>query len=408
MPQKNPLVVIQSPVLYLETTEIKKVIKVLDTYKNLEWLLQHFKADIRYNLMTRRREIIIPNQFIFKGDIENSALSQVEYLATLNGMPNKNLDSHLNKISHENTYHPIIEAMQKTPWDGIARVDKFIDALVFKHSADLARKIIRVWMTAAMAAAHSEDGFINQGVLVLQGEQKIGKTSWVKALDPFNCGAVKESAFLDPTNKDSVSLLASYWIAELGELDSIFKKSEIGRLKSFITSQFDDVRLPYARKSTRLSRRTAYVATVNDMNFLVDDTGNRRWWTVQVESINFDHGLDIQQVWAEIYHHWKNGAPVDLDFETQGVVNERNKSHEKFDPIKEKIMQSYDWESTNTRWLTTTQVLMEIGYPRPNRAEATHAGKILTSICGNNIGSKGGCTRYRVPLLIISSRFPDY
>lgn len=412
VPSTEDCTVVTSTVLYPETRLVAKHTKVLDTHVNLGWLLSHFDAQIRYNLMTRNREVVIPGHYIFQDDSENASLSHVTYLATLNEMPVTNIDTHLDKLAQQpgNAYHPIVESMRETPWDNVPRLEKFI-ATVKAKDQPLANKLIRTWMMAAMAAAHSAHGFINQGVLVLQGPQKVGKTSWVKALDPINCGCVKESAFLDPSNKDSVAQLASYWIAELGELETIFRKSEIGRLKSYITTEFDYLRLPYAKKPTRLARRSVYVATVNDTNFLSDDTGNRRWWTVEVEEIQFDHGLDMQQVWAEVCHYWQSGEATDLDFATQSEVNISNEKHEKVDPLREKLLTSYDWASTFTRWLTATAVLEELGFTKPNRADATRMGGLLKNVV-DVVHPKDRSTKvvrgyklYPVPHLIRSTNF---
>lgn len=391
--------VVSSPVLYPETVTVGKSEKVLDTHVNLEWLLSHFRAEIKHNRMTRRREIVIPDHYTFPDDIENNTLSRIDYLATINYMPTKKLDQHLDFIADQNPYHPIVECMKDNPWDGIPRLDNFISQVV-TDEPEHSKRLIKTWMVAAMAAAHSITGFINQGVLVLQGEQNIGKTSWVKALDPINCGAVKESAFLDPSNKDSVFLLSNYWIAELGELESIFRKSDIGRLKSFVTTEFDNLRLPYARKSTRVPRRSVYVATVNDKSFLADDTGNRRWWTIRVKEINRHHNLDMIQVWAEVYDVWQSGHLTYLDREIQAQVNENNKKHEKLEPLKELLFSFYDWKSTARRSMTATAVLIELGFKNPSRADATKMGRILKEV--NNIDTRiiSGYTLHEMPYFL--------
>jgi len=396
--------VMPSPDVYPEVQELKTVVKVLDTYLNLEYLLcKKFDAVIRYNLMTRKREINIPNHNISSEDKDNAALARVTYLATVNSMPINQLDSHLDVIAFANTYHPIVECIKNKQWDKQKRLDSFIKTIKSKNDT-LTYKVIKTWMIAAIAAAHSVTGFINQGVLVLQGKQKIGKTSWVKSLDPINCGAVKESAFLDPDNKDNIAQLASYWISEMGELDSIFKKSEIGRLKSFVTMEFDDVRAPYARKSNRLARRSVYVATVNDGSFLVDDTGNRRWWTISVDSIDLNHGLDMQQVWAEAYYEWTQGALTDLSFEIQDQVNSENLQFEKIDPLKEKVLTMLDWSNSIRVRKTATQVLGLIGYSIPTRADATQMGKVLKDI-NKCAGSKSnGLLLHEVPPNIIFTK----
>jgi putative DNA primase/helicase len=398
---KNKFRVVIDPVLYPEINNQK----VLDTFRNLEWLLGHFNTSISYNLMTRQREVVIPGHDLFTDDIENSALARINYLCTLNGMPTKQLDSHLNVLSHQCPYHPIIRSLHENKWDGEPRLHKFLQSIKTENDA-FSHKLIKTWMISAIAAAHSEDGFINQGVLVIQGAQGIGKTLWVKSLDPIGCGAVKEGAILDPANKDNVILLAKHWIVELGELDATFNKSDIARLKSYITMQADDVRFPYAIKQTRLPRRTSYIATVNDDKFLSDDTGNRRWWTISAISIDLAHGLDMQQVWAEVCFLWRSGVSPYLTYESQHELNVLNIEHEKIDPLREKLLDNYDWESTARQYISATKVLEELGFTKPNRSEATKMGVLLKELSKNNSKIKDGYRLYSVPYLI--TKYPRF
>ena len=392
----NPYQVVSSSILYPE----RNGEKVLDTFRNLAWLLAHFNTEIKYNLMTRRTEITIPGHFIFKDDLENSSLARVDYLATINGMPTKKLAEHLDTLGYMNTYHPVVECIKSKKWDGIKRVDEFIETIQASNQ-QLARKIIRTFMIAAVAAAHSIDGFVNQGVLVLQGKQSLGKTTWIKNLSPLKTGAVKEGAFLDPSNKDSVMQLAEYWIVELGELDSIFSKSAIGRLKSFITMQTDQVRAAYARKAMRLPRRSVYAATVNEESYLIDETGNRRWWTINVLSVNNEHGLDMQQVWAEIYEEWRNDALTYLPKDLQDEVNESNKQFEKIDPLHEKLIDWYDWDCPCRKWLSASAILEEIGYSHPSSKDTQKIAKLLKYVIKVPDRILKGRALYEIPSKIL-------
>jgi putative DNA primase/helicase len=370
--------------------------KILDTYKNLGWLLNYFHAEIKYNLMTRKREISLPGQFIFKDDEENSALNRVEYLATLNGMPNKNIDRFLDQLASENAYHPIVEHLKDNKWDGVSRLDSFLLTLRSPNQ-ELSNKLLKTWLTACIAAAHTETGFVNHGVLVLQGPQGIGKTSWIKSLDPINCGAVKDGALLDPTNKDSIIGLNRFWIVELGELDATLNKTDIARIKSFITTHADDVRAPWGRKETHLIRRTAYIATVNESSFLVDTTGNRRWWTTPVVECNYQHNFNMTQVWAEVLHYWLEGELTYLDANVQAEVNTTNRNHEKVDPIKELLFKNYDWDVEKIRTISATEILQEIGFIMPSIGECMRAGKILSDMGRKSPAQVKGRSVYSVP-----------
>jgi len=394
--------VVKSAILYPETDQTRNGYKVLDTHENLRWLLQHFKAVIRNNLMKRQWEVTIPNHFIFGEDAENSAIERAEYLATLNLMPTKKIGRHIKTIAEMDSYHPIVDAIKAKPWDKKPRLIDFIDTLNATDK-EITRIIVRTWMVSAIAAIFSPKGFVSHGVLVLQGKQKIGKTGWIKSLDPIDCGAVKEAAQLDPTNKDDVLSAMKHWIVELGELDSTFKK-DIARLKSFITSASDHIRNPYAYKASHYYRRTVFAGSVNTETYLVDDTGNRRWWTVPLpKPITFDHGLDIQQIWAEVYDLWINGHPTDLSAINQDKVNERNTHFEKVDPIKEKLLLHYDWSSTSTREMTTTQVMEELGYTKPSRQDSTHCGKLIKQLTGGRGRDIKGLWRHPVPSFVTNT-----
>jgi putative DNA primase/helicase len=104
---------------------------------------------------------------------------------------------------------------------------------------------------------------------------------------------------MDPSNKDSVIEATSSFIVELGELDATTRKADVAMLKSFLTRDVDEYRAPYGRKREAYPRRTIYGATVNPSEFLVDQTGNRRFWLMPCASIVQDAEVDMQQVWAE-------------------------------------------------------------------------------------------------------------
>ncbi len=163
---------------------------------------------------------------------------------------------------------------------------------------------------------------------MLTGAQGTGKTTWFRRLVPSSLNLVMVGAMLDPADKDSVTASVSNWIVELGELDATFRKADIARLKSFIPKQVDKLRRPYDRVESEYQRRTVFGASVNDERYLVDDTGNRRWWTVPVLSIDYHHDLDMQQVWAELLTHFQRGEQHHLTEEENAALGSLNKEHE--------------------------------------------------------------------------------
>lgn len=381
--------------------------RVLDTWRNLKQLLDAHKIQVRWNMMFRSREITIPEINHFFDEKENADLAYIYDLATNKKMPNARLDKHLDVIAWNNVYHPIASCITNKPWDKIPRLNQFI-ATIKATNHQLAKVLIKRWMMSAVAAVFSEKGFSNQGVLVLEGKQNIGKTRWVKSLDPILCGAVKEGLLLDPSNKDHVITASQCWIAELGELDGTLRKSDIAALKAYITNTVDILRFPYKEKNSHLARRTAFVATVNEKHFLNDTTGNRRWWTIEVESINLNHNLDMQQVWAEVYDFWSKNNQTWLHTDEMDLLNETNNEHELIDPFEEKALSYFDWcdnwQNLSVQTLTTSQVLERLGYRSPSKNETTRMGGILVKLTGKPPKRSAQTRLHTLPMVRILNR----
>ncbi len=396
MSQGNKFKVVLTPDLYPHKETRRSGVKVIEHHENLEWLLDHFHASIRHNQMTRKREIILPDTEFFKDDVENDSLTRIEEIAALNFFPWRNVDKFLDVIAGKSAYHPIVRSILTAPWDGVKRLSEFITTIK-STTPEMDKLIIRTWMTAAIAAAFSDKGFTNHGVLVLQGEQGIGKTEWVRKLDPISCGAVAVGVLLDPKSKDSIIGANRFWIVELGEVDATFNKADIAHLKSYITSSVDNIRVPWGRRENAMVRRTAYIATVNEHNFLVDTTGNRRWWVVSATEIDYQHDFNMQQVWAEVYAEWQAGALTYLPKDLQAQVNEKNVSHEKVDPLLELLTTSYDWTTTSRRQLTATDILIELDFKKPTIGECMRIAKMLIKINGKDGRKSNGVKIHDIP-----------
>lgn len=138
------------------------------------------------------------------------------------------------------------------------------------------------------------------GVLVLVGRQGIGKTLFFRRLAIENT-LFGEGKCLNFSDKDMQISASGYWITELGEIEATLK-GDRERLKAFITSTVDEYRRAYARAATKALRRTSFCGSANSADFLTDQTGNRRFWTVPVEKIDLDRldKLNVLQLWAEI------------------------------------------------------------------------------------------------------------
>lgn len=377
--------------------------KPLNTWENLEWLLDQYGIKSRYNEISKDVVVTIPGKDYGNDASANSALTEIVSLCARNGMPSGSCAEYVKLIAMSNRYNPASEFITAKPWDGVSRIYDLCDTLETAEGFDrsLMLMMVRRWLISAVAAAMQPTGFYSKGVLVLQGEQSLGKTAWFRSLVPPTLRElIKVGATIDPANKDSVSSAIGRWMVELGELDATFRKSDIARLKSFISQDRDEIRRPYDRLESTYQRRTVFFASVNPKHFLADDTGNVRWWTIPVTRINYEHDIDMQQVWAEVAQLYREGERWWMNAEEEAMLEQVNKEHEAIDPVEEMILMRYEWGCDRPAAYTdrtATQVLQEIGYDKPNKAQTTHCAGVLRKLTGKPARKSGSNRLFSIP-----------
>ena len=380
--------------------------KPLATIENVAEACRRLGVTVRYNVVRKDIEILIPGAQFTVDNRANASLAWLSSACTRFGIPVGPLGDFVAYLGDQNLYNPVAQWITSRPWDGTSRLQAFYNTIKAEGEEDdvrvwdLKAAMMRRWLISAVAAAFNPNGVSAHGVLVLQGEQYLGKTKWFKQLVPAELGVIQDGLMLRPDDRDSVKQVVSYWLVELGELDATFRKSDIAQLKSFITRDRDVLRRAYAKLESEYARRTVFFASVNPRQFLHDPTGNRRYWTISCVAINHDHGLDMQQVWAEVYEqHYLKGETWYLQPEEMQALNDQNRDHEVLDPIRERLQTRLQWDEPQAtwRWMTSTDVMADIGFDRPSRADVTQCGQILLELNGGQRKKSNGRHLTRVP-----------
>lgn len=374
------------------------------TISNVQHLIDSYGIIVRYNTITKKLLITIPGYSGTPDNADNVAITQIISLATINGISIGHLQGYIETIGDRFQLNPVADWINSKTWDGVNRLRSIYDTLVEHedYPADLKNKLVYRWLLSAVAAALKPSGFRARGVLTLQGAQSIGKTSWINSLVPdpiLRENTIKLDHHLDAGNKDSLITAISHWIVEIGELDSSFKK-DIARLKGFLTSDRDKVRRPYGKANSEYPRRTVFCATVNDQNFLVDSTGNSRWWTIPVVKVNYQHDIDMQQLFAQLAVDFERGTQWWLTHEEEKLLEIQNAGHRAISAIREQILEVVDLErvgKSNLPAMTPIEVLVTIGITRPSNAQCKECAGILRELFGESKRINGQ-NKWRIPL----------
>lgn len=373
------------------------------TIPNVNHMLARYAIKVVYDVIKKKLRIKMPKQGGLTDNGDNTAMTTILSLATLNGMITLPVPAIVEALGDRNPYNPVALWILKKPWDGIDRLQAMYGTLTVRENfpEQLKRALIYKWLLSAVAAALKKDRFKGRGVLVLQGPQGIGKTTWGISLVPhavLRDLVLKVDHHLDANSKDSILGAITHWIVEIGELDSSFRR-DFARLKGFLTSDSDKIRRPYARTESEFGRRTVFFATVNDENFLVDHTGNTRWWTLPLVAINFEHGIDMQQLFAQLAVDWALGAEWWLTKDEEQLLESCNSEHRTTSVIRDRLNEIFNLDrigAVGLKAMSTTELFEILGMEKPRNGDAKEMTEILRELLGPS-KRINGTQKWRMP-----------
>lgn len=325
-------------------------VKVKPTSNNLAVLLKAYGITCEYDVISKEQTIKIPGVGGSKTLDANANFLYVQSLLALNDI-DKSTAEYLPIIFRDNAINPVLDWIAAKPWDEADRLSLFYETVsVHPEYEAIKTQVLRLWLLQTIAAGDNgeqsprKDKFRKfEYVLTLQGAQGVHKTTWIRKLLPMSLSPyIKTSVLLDIKNKDSVKAAVSCWICELGELDATFKRSDIAGFKAFSSNEVDEIRLPYDRLPNKYERRTSLIASVNEGDFLHDMTGSRRFWTLGVTGLNAQHAMDMQQLWAQVFHLYLEGAMWWPEPELDHLMASINEYHTERSPVVDLLELTFD------------------------------------------------------------------
>ena len=325
------------------------------TIENLQFLLKRYGYTVAYNVIDKT--VCISGPCIAAKGIQDgaqdAAIDRIVSQSALSGLPKGDVPRFLMNIALDNPFNPVTDYLSALKWDGVDHISELAKTLqVSSNTERLRDQLLKLFFIQCCAAADGAENTPNREaiakyeyLLVFYGAQGRLKTKWLNGIIPVALKAnFKDGIHLDPNNKDSVSRATGYWIVELGELDSTFKK-DVARLKAFLSEQEDVYRRPYGRANNKFTRRTCFCGSVNKAEFLLDETGNRRYWPLAIESITLpqDAGINMDQVWAQAQDLYMQGEPwwPSADLESKLEAHRTSFEPEIEHPLIEAIHQRY-------------------------------------------------------------------
>lgn len=241
-------------------------------------------------------------------------------------------------VSHDNAYHPILNKIAATSWDGIERVETLLVTYLGADDNSYTRAVTKKWLLAALTRLYNP-GAKFDSCLVMTGAQGVGKSTLLRKLS-FGYFVDKVE---DVDSVAAAELVVRSWIVEFAELSGL-RKSDFNSVKNFLSTQDDTFRAPYAKFPETHPRRCVFSATCNDATILRDPTGNRRFWVIPIDKTKMKKSpfdvteSEVLQIWAEVNEIYKtHSESLILNAEDAKTAEALQEAYREEDPWESEI-----------------------------------------------------------------------
>jgi len=283
-------------------------------------------------------------------------------------------------------YHPVRDYLQGLKWDGTPRLAAMLATYMGATDKAQPKQFVTEvglrWMVSAVARI-MRPGCQVDHILLLEGpNQGEGKSSALRVLAGYE--NFSDSLPHDLSHKDAKDHTRGKWVIELPELTQ-FKRNEIESLKAFITRREEVFRPSYGRHEIRAPRQCVFAGTTNEAEYLVDTTGNRRFWGVAIGNIDLE-GLrrDRDQLWAEACHLYRTGERWHLDRQMEQVAANEASKRMATDPWTVPIINLLDtnYEIQSASEVTPSDILSRMDLRESERTpnNAKRVATVLTAL----------------------------
>lgn len=329
--------------------------KVLENFYNMGLILKHhqdWEGRIRFDEF-RNRPVL--DGITVSDETEYRIAEWLGREFSFGGNKRQLLSDAIKSVASKDKYDALIEWMDNLPdWDGTERLEAWMIDMCGTEDSDYSKWVSRVTILQMVNRALNP-GCIARLVPIWNGKENQGKSTAISMLGGEWATTLKISL----ENKEAHMAIHGYWIAELEELDTLYKTSE-ARLKAFLTNTTDHYVPKYANHSVDYPRRTVFIGTTNDSDYLRGLTGNTRFLPINTGDFDLSAIKDArEQLFAEASEWLAENPEANWWEEPENirpVIQEERNSRRVINVYEEDLQQFLDGNSPTSpgyRWKTT-------------------------------------------------------
>lgn len=278
-------------------------------------------------------------------------------------------------------FHPVRDYLQALEWDGKPRLHTWLRDYMgaTEQRSDYLGAVGARWLISAVARI-LDPGCQADSAIVLEGPQGIFKSTALRTLSGDEY--FSDSLPADVAHKDARDHLRGKWIIELSELAQ-FRRGEIETIKAFISRRHEQYRPSYGRHEVKFPRQCVFAGTTNADEYLVDTTGNRRFWAVACKGIDLPSlARDRDQLWAESTARYRAGEPWFLSGDLANIAATEAQARVAHDPWTGHVADILDSRLPPITEIAPGEVLalMDLGENERHSRNAARVAQILRDL----------------------------
>lgn len=206
--------------------------------------------------------------------------------------------------AHNFPFHPVREYLEKVQptWDGKARLENWVVTYLNCEDTPFNRKVGELFFTSAVRRIRSPGCKFDE-MVIFEGPQGGLKSTMVETIAGGE-EYYSENLDMDADPKIIIEKTVGIWIVECSEMNK-FSKASVEHVKGMLSRKVDRSRMAFGRNTKVKPREFIICGTCNFIpggkpEYLVDLTGNRRFWPLLVGEIDLEKiKADRDQLFAE-------------------------------------------------------------------------------------------------------------
>ena len=366
---------------------------------NIEIILERdpiLKGTFRFNEFTTEIDVVKPNsKLMFKtGQLVDAYVDQIASYIEDNAdygvlFDNKKIRSAITVVAMRHRYNPVIDYFDDAykNWDHKERLNHIMRDYLGVEETSITQLITKLFFVGAVAKAHNPKTKFDF-VLDLVGGQGAGKTTFLQKIAPLGYYTDQFSTF---DNKDDYAVMRRALIINDDEMTATNNASfEI--LKKFITLQEFEYRKPYGHQAERFAKNFVMARTTNELYYLKDKTGERRFLPLHVSKARQKHHpvtdlTDdyVKQCWGEAMQLYKDGFSFALTNEQEEELDEHRQNFMYTDELEDKIDEALNNQFKDQDFITNEALSLAVA-PGIDLVKNRKIGNQISNIMVNRFG----------------------